>query len=326
MTHYRFQPNGELPSHVKAALAAWPQSGSGTRLVHRHVLKVANYLRHYVTADQAAQIIAEGMPRRGKAGEIQAAIELAYGHSPARIAQEKPPRHQASVQMIEQIVAERFNGHSMLEELRAGSPYSVPDDTDLIVRRLFEPDSILCVARAPRSALSAPIDNFEQLSDYELIVPSPMSDFYALDEHGRKHARSLANTGPRRYIVTDFDIKPTDAHGNPTIYFDLFNRWQAAGVSLQDAQAALIMFLQELPGPLTMVVYSGNVSLQAWWFCEGESEELDAPLRGFFQSAVIVGADRAGWTKCQLFRMPGALRSNTGCRQQVHYFDPSTIK
>jgi hypothetical protein len=153
-----------------------------------------------------------------------------------------------------------------------------------------------------------------------------MSAPFSVDSRGKRHLRSLANTGPRRYLVTDFDLKPTDRDGAPSIYAKLIGHWERFGVSIQDAQAALISSLQQLPGPLTMVVYSGNVSLQAWWFCEGESEELESPLRGFFESAVILGADSAGWTKCQLFRMPNARRTDTGRRQEVCYFDPSTIK
>jgi hypothetical protein len=74
-----------------------------------------------------------------------------------------------------------------------------------------------------------------------------------------------------------------------------------------------------------MVVHSGNISLQAWFYCEGERETLNSCLRGFFEHAVILGADRAGWTRCQLFRMPCATRSDTGRRQVIHYFDPSTL-
>jgi hypothetical protein len=47
---------------------------------------------------------------------------------------------------------------------------------------------------------------------------------YSIDEKGDKHARSLANTGPRRYIVTDFDIKPTNKDGSPSAYAALIER------------------------------------------------------------------------------------------------------
>ena len=216
----------------------------------------------------------------------------------------------------------------MLEELQARSPFPIPNSTDEIVHTLFPADSLICVGRNPWSEITAPLRNLRSFCNrdfFELIVPSPMSALNWVDAKG-KHSRSMANTGPRRYLVTDFDIKQFDKNDKPTVYFDLIKRWEAAGVSIQDACAALIGCLEELPGPLVMVVYSGNVSLQAWWFAEGQDESLAGKMRGFFQSAVILGADRAGWTTCQFFRMPGAQRSNTGRRQTVHYFDPSKIR
>jgi hypothetical protein len=314
--------NGHLPDFALKALEEWPTSGSGNRLVHRHLLKVANLLRHYLEAEAAGELIRGRMPRRAKPGEIEEALSLAYS-TESTLRLDRPPTHLASVADIEQIVAERFTGHSILEELQNRSPSPVPDSPG---RALFEPDSLVCVGSRPDNAFTVPLANMEGLDDWELIVPSPMSAMHWVDEKGKKHARGLANTGARRFLVTDFDIKPFNKDGSPSIYFDLIKRWDAHGVTVQDAAAALIGFLSELPGPLAMVVYSGNISLQAWWFCEGEDESLDSKMRGFFQSAVILGADRAGWTKCQLFRMPGGLRRDTGRRQTIHFFDPSTIK
>lgn len=316
--------NGELPAHIRDALDNWPASGTGDRLVHRHILRVANLLRHYVDdPGGAGELIRGAMPRGAKPGEIEEAIQRAYNlESPPKL-DRTPPRHLADPLLIDQIVAERFDGQSLLEELRRRSPSPIPDSTDEIIQTLYPVDSLICVGRDPESAFTAPLRNFRTLATKELIVPSPMSAIYSVDAQGRKHKRSLANTGPRRFIVTDFDIKPIDNHDNPTIFFDLIKRWEAAGVSIQDATAALIMYLV---GPLVMVVYSGNVSLQAWWYAKGEDESLDSRMRAFFETAVILGADRAGWITCQLFRMPGAQRSNTERRQTVHYFNPSLIR
>jgi hypothetical protein len=316
--------NGELPAYVRDALECWPASGTGDRLVHRHILRLANALRHYVEdPGTAGEMIRGTMPRRAKPGEIEEALERAYNLESKPKLDREPPRHFADPLLIEQIVAERFDGQSLLEELRERSPFPIPDSTNEIIRTLFPPDSIVCVGREPQHVITAPLRNLHKLETKELIVPSPMAALRSADAEGRVHTRCLANTGPRRFIVTDFDIKPIDNHGNPTIYFDLIKRWEAAGVSIQDAAAALIMYLV---GPLVMVVYSGNVSLQAWWFAKDEDESLDSRMRAFFETAVILGADRAGWITCQLFRMPGGLRSSTNRRQSVHYFNPSKIQ
>jgi hypothetical protein len=155
--------------------------------------------------------------------------------------------------------------------------------------------------------------------NFQFIVPSPMSAPYWTDAKGKQHDRGNANVGPRRFIVTDFDIKPGIA-----LYASLIDKWSHAGVTIQAATAALINYLAE-EGPLTMVVWSGNISLQAWWYCQGESEALSGHMRSFFEEAVILGADPHGWTKCQLFRMPGALRPDTGRRQACIYFNPDSI-
>lgn len=325
--HYRSggeRTNGELPANVQAALDNWPPSGTGDRLVHRHVLRVANLLRRHIADPGAAgEMIQAEMPRRPKPGEIAEAIERAYNLESTPKFDREPPRCVVDLLLIEQIVAESFAGGSMLEELRRRSPYPIPDSTDETVRILYPADSIICVGRDPGHVITAPLRNFTGLEAKELIVPNPMSALRSVDAEGRKHTRCLANTGPRRFIVTDFDIKSTDKHGNPTMYYDLIQRWAAAGVSVQDATAALIM---SLVGPLVMVTYSGNVSLQAWWFAAGEDESLDGRMRAFFETAVIYGADRAGWITCQLFRMPGGLRSSTNRRQSVYYFNPSLLR
>jgi hypothetical protein len=316
--------NGELPAYVGDALDNWPASGTGERLVHRHTLRLANMLRHYVDdPGVAGELIRGKMPRRAKPGEIEEAIELAYNLESAPQLDRVPPRCLVDPLLIEQIVAERFEGQPMLEELRHRSPFPIPDSTDEIIRTLYPADSIICVGRDPESAFTAPLRNFRTLAKKELIVPSPMSALCSVDPKGDRHKRSLANTGPRRFIVTDFDIRPFDKNDAPTIYFDLVKRWEAAGVSIQDATAGLISYLS---GPLVMVVYSGNISLQAWWFAEGEDESPDSRMRTFFETAVILGADRAGWITCQLFRMPGGLRSSTNRRQSVHYFNPSLLR
>lgn len=316
--------NGDLPGYVRDLLDDWPASGTGNRLVHRHILRLANTLRHYVEEPgTAGEMIRGAMPRRAKPGEIEEALERAYNLESTPKLDRTLPRCLVDPLLIEQIVAERFAGQPMLEELRSGSPFPIPDSTDEIIRTLYPADSIICVGRDPESAYPAPLRNFRTLAEKELIVPSPMSGLFSVDAKGKRHKRSLANTGPRRFLVTDFDIRPFDKNDAPTIYFDLIKRWEAAGVSIQDATAALISYLS---GPLVMVVYSGNLSLQAWWFAEGEDESPDSRIRAFFETAVILGADRAGWITCQLFRMPGGLRSSTNRRQSVHYFNPSLLR
>jgi hypothetical protein len=63
---YTQNGNGELPPYVKELLANWPASGTGNREVHRHILAVANGLRHHVELEHAAALIRSSMPRAPK--------------------------------------------------------------------------------------------------------------------------------------------------------------------------------------------------------------------------------------------------------------------
>lgn len=78
MPIYQQNGNGELPLHIKEMLANWPASGSGNREVHRHILTVANRLRHHVELEHAASLIRSSMPRAPKGREIEETLKRAY--------------------------------------------------------------------------------------------------------------------------------------------------------------------------------------------------------------------------------------------------------
>jgi hypothetical protein len=318
--------SGTYPPSLEDLLANCPKTGSGTRAVHRYLLEAANLLRHYAEIEEARELLREATRncgRRVSADEINQALEKAYGTSSATPEQERQPLHSPDVNLIEQIVAERIGTRSALGELRERSAEPIPDTAEILTA-VFDPGSLICVASEFNRSATRLLEEYTHPERYQFIVPSPMSSRYWTDANGRQHARGNANVGQRRFIVTDFDIKPTKPNGSPSIYAAIIEKWTAAGVTIQDAAAALISYLADA-GPLTMVVYSGSISLQAWWYCQGESERLSGGMRAFFETAVILGADSAGWTRCQLFRMPGAQRVDTGRRQDVVFFDPSAI-
>jgi hypothetical protein len=315
---YVYHENGLLPPDLKAQLTNWPSSGSGNRYVHRHIMTLANRLRHYIPAEQAVELIKAGMPRGPKGREVEETVERAYNIKdiPKR---DRPPDLIPDVKRIGQILEDRITGKSALADLEATSPSPIPASTGEALHQLFNPDDLICSASDYRRPVTRRLRQMmfgNNVDVAQYVAPNPMSAPYVLDGVGKRHYRTLANTGPRKFIVCDMDIKP----GNP-MYTDLLDRCARAQVTVQDVHAALIGLLAE-KGPLSMVVYSGHESLQGWFYCAGERETLNSPLRAFFETAVILGADPAGWTRCQLFRMPGALRAETGRRQTIHYFNP----
>src|ERR1700730_11801882 len=113
---YTQNGNGELPSHVKEMLANWPASGTGSRDVHRHILTVANRLRHHVELEQAASLIRSSMPRAPKGREVEETLKRSYDVDAAPKT-DAPPNHRPNLQLIENIVAERIGSKSAVSEL-----------------------------------------------------------------------------------------------------------------------------------------------------------------------------------------------------------------
>jgi hypothetical protein len=116
-----------------------------------------------------------------------------------------------------------------------------------------------------------------------------------LTKDEKKSAHALSNTGPRRFLICEFDTGTTDAH------------------------AALLIHLAGY-APLVCAVHSGGKSLHGWFLVAGQPE--DRVLR-FFKYAVSIGADHATWTRSQFVRMPDGTRDN-GNRQIVYFlsFNP----
>jgi hypothetical protein len=286
--------------------------GSGERNVHRWMLEAANACRRYNrTADQAFQFIDEHKTRNEKpAGEISEAIQKAYNTAvnDKTAAREKHKWPDVNLELVEKIVSDA-NAFT-IEDLKASSPLQFPDGQSHSVEALeallgCDDQTLICVGWAKDRFTT---DNFanlkDQLPDAQFIVPSPMSAKTWTKASGELSAKGNANTGPRRNLVVEFDIKPVTDKAEPTIWFPLIEQWQAAGITVKDAMAALIEHLRK-QGPLMCVVDSGGKSLHAWFHCAGESEELGSRLRKFFEYAVSIGADRATWTLSQFVRMAG---------------------
>ena len=211
-----------------------------------------------------------------------------------------------------------------LAMLRDSSPVpcDAGGDAEHYIDELFPGNPLLCVALAEFDFETAPRESFRgRLAEKSLIVPSPMS---ALTGHtiadGRESEHTLENTGPRRYLVTEFDppkwelLTPDEQQH--------FGSEESYHAMARDEQAAIISHLRQF-GPLVMVLSSGGKSLHAWWNCE---EVPDAELIRFMRYAVSLGADDALWTRSQFVRLPGGWRVDKQRRQEVYYFDPASGK
>ncbi|CAB4136103.1 hypothetical protein UFOVP296_15 [uncultured Caudovirales phage] len=150
--------------------------------------------------------------------------------------------------------------------------------------RLFPDAKYLCLAPShPGGAATKPAADWAGIGDdYELLVPSPMIALTGITQAGKPSVRSLSNTGPRRWLVIEFDS------GTP------------------DQQAALHWHLGSLGIlPLKLVLSSGGKSMHGW-YGPVPSETLAHRLMSV---ATRIGGDPATWTRCQLVRLPGGTRN-----------------
>jgi hypothetical protein len=153
----------------------------------------------------------------------------------------------------------------VLNELRRMSPGNPDQPTADIISKLFPENALICAGMTQSSTTTFELRKVrERLHGFQFIVPSPMSAKTGLTQEGRELGRCLDNTGPRRFLVTEFDFKSTNDRGRPTKWAPLIDQWQASGATVQDACATVILRLAK-GAPLTMVVYSGGKSLHAWW-------------------------------------------------------------
>jgi hypothetical protein len=127
----------------------------------------------------------------------------------------------------------------------------------------------------------------------------------------------LSNTGPRRFLIVEFDFDASNSDEEAR----LLDRLAAEGRDVRDLCGALLLHLAE-KALLALAVYSGGKSLHGWFHCAGVPEEK---VWRFFSYAVSLGADRANWTPSQFARMPDGLREN-GRRQTVYFLNPEVVQ
>ena len=183
-----------------------------------------------------------------------------------------------------------------LADLWELSPVPIEDNrprTEEIMDRLFPGNPLLCAGRNRYRFDTKPRNAWRGgLAERQFIVPSPMSAVRGKAKEGRWSKHTAANTGPRRFLVCEFDS------------------------GTKDEQAALLMHMGQY-ALLVLAVHSGGRSLHGWFYVHGKP---DARVEKFFRYAVSLGADRAMWSPCQFVRIPDGTRDN-GQRQTVYFLN-----
>jgi hypothetical protein len=287
----------ELPQFLREMLDTPPTAGTG---VHSWIFKVSRQLHAHLPAGEIVRLLQDKLancgrhvPQREIVSAVQNALPVAWtptGQPSAVQNAAKWPRINTEQQ------AAILRDGAGLVELWERSPIRIEDNeqhTVEIVKHLFPANSLLCCGKTNSEFDTRTLDDwFFEMPDMALIVPSPMTACTGLTKDGRESAHALANTGPRRFLVVEFDQGATDEH------------------------AALLLHLARF-APLVCAVHSGGKSLHGWFFVERSVEEK---ILKFFRYAVSLGADHATWTRSQFVRMPDGTREN-GKRQAVYFLN-----
>lgn len=300
--------SGELPQFLKDLIAAVPAHGSG---VHPWLFKVSRQLHAHRDEQAIVDLLTaavDGCGRHVPQSEILAAVRDSAGCAwkptgTARPAQAPtlPKWPTLDVEKRREIIqAEKIT----LADIWHASPVPCTRDStdaEFFADELFPGNPLLCVGMDMRAFSTAPRESFRgKLSEMSLIVPSPMSALEGRKKNPKPDenplsAHTLDNTGPRRYLVTEFDS------GTP------------------DEQAALIWHLRKF-APLRVVLSSGGKSLHAWFDCQGITDSITGR---FMRYAASLGADHATWTRSQFVRLPQGWRGDKQRTQEVYFFQPS---
>ena len=296
----------ELPRFLLDLLAACPRSGDG---VHIWLFKISRQLHahrsHAEIIDLLAATVADcgrHVPLSEIADAVSNSASCAWQPKVGRDGSlsSPPPRRAWPTVNQEQREAVVANGGG-LAELWEASPVRIESNegsTEAIIDRTFPGNPLLCCGKSSSVFDTKPREAWRgQLAELPLIVPSPMSATEGVTKEGKPSKHTLSNTGPRRFLVVEFDTGTADEHA--AVLLHLANR-----------------------APLVLAVHSGGKSLHGWFYCAGQPEDR---LRRFMEYAVSLGADSALWTPSQFCRIPDGTRDN-GNRQAVYFLNPAPLE
>jgi hypothetical protein len=328
------------PSWLRAQVES-PDCSGGTHLQLRRLAKwlVIYFAAHEGEAERwlhsAAERCARDVPR-GEVARLLAWAEARFGNGNCDTSSFRKtydgvanPPPSAIAPDLEEIFSVASAGVG-LAELRDSSPLRLSRgrfrDTSYVLEQWAhyagEDDPWICFGCSAQFWTRRLSTCRRALPFHQLVVPSPMRTRLARTAEGRYSEHSLEGTGPRTFMVIEFDFSRLSPSNKPTIWVPLLDRCDAAGITVLDLNAALIARLAK-DRPLWMTVFSGNRSLQAWFPCRGEPEE--ELHRWFSTSAERLGACHSTWCRSQFVRMPDGTRPPSGARQLVEFFDPQAL-
>jgi hypothetical protein len=292
----------QFPAFLEEMLESPPHAGEG---VHDWLFRVARQLHAHLPAGEIVSLLENRVATCGRfvpRNEIVAAVQnsLACAWQPGNQTKSicaAPKWPSVNQEQREAVIASGFG----LVDLWELSNPRIEDDkahTEGIIDRLFPGDPLLCCGRSKTDFDNKPREDWRgELSTLQFLVPSPMSAIAGRTKDGRESKHAVSNTGPRRFLVCEFDQGDVDE------------------------QAALLLHLGGFAA-LVCALHSGGKSLQGWFFVHGQPEEK---VVRFFRYAVSLGADPKMWGPSQFCRIPDGLRADDS-RQRVFFLNFKSLE
>jgi len=293
----------EIPDFLRDLLNAPPHAGEG---VHQWLFRVTRQLHAHLPANEIVSLLecrvahcGRHVPRAEIIAAVQNSIACAWrpsGRSTTpRLALARWPT--VNQERREEIIHEG-NGLADLWELSPVRIEANEAHTEFIIDQLFPGNPLLCSGKSSSDFDTKSREQWRgELAGRQLLVPSPMSAVEGVTQDGKPSRHALSNTGPRRFLVVEFDKGTTDEH------------------------AALLI---HLAGYAAMVcaLHSGGKSMHGWFLVAGLPDDK---VEKFFRYAVSLGADSRLWSRSQFCRMPDGTREN-GRRQTVFFLSFKPIE
>jgi hypothetical protein len=321
-----------LPQFVCDLLSSPPKSGEDEGGVHRYVFRLARVLHPFRSEAEIIEILRAVTATCGRIvpeREIQKAVRnsRAYAWTPGQ--QRVVPRPQPWPPVDKELLRSIVTDGIALVDLWEASPIRWEDNrshAEDVIDLLFPGNPFLCCAESVSNFATLSREEWRgKLSILQFLVPGLMLTKTGLTQDGRESEHTLANTGPRRFLVVECDFSEKSRDGTQdTLLAPLIREFAALGISVADMCAGVLGHLAQY-APLALAVHSGGKSLHGWFFCAGQSEDR---LRRLLSYAVSLGADPMTWTRSQFVRMPDGSRPIMGRakQQDVFFFNPQAVK
>jgi hypothetical protein len=292
----------DFPQFLLDLLDTPPHAGEG---VHHWLFRVARHLHAHLPAVEIMNLLesrVQGCGRHVIRKEIEDAVRNSFScawkpHGASAAIKRQPKWPGINLEQRKAVVRDYGRLADLWNESRLRFEDS-EQHTEEILDLLFPGNPLLCCAKTQSVFDTRPREEWRgKLSALSLIVPSPMSALLGVTKEGTESKHTLDNTGPRRFLICEFDSGTVDE------------------------QAALLRHLGTIT-PLILAVHSGGKSLHGWFDVH---EEPEPKVEKFFRYAVSLGADPKMWTRSQFARMPDGTRDN-GKHQTVFFINHKPLE